>query len=201
MNYVPIVVEKAPNGERAYDLYSRLLKDRIIFIGTGFTTELANVVVAQMLYLESEDSAEDISIYINSPGGSVHAALAIYDVMQYVKPDIRTIAYGTAASAASLILAAGEPGKRMCLPHTKILLHQPHIMGHGITGQVTDIEIEAEQLIKTKEELHKIYSKLTKQNIKTIRKDLDRDNWLTPEEAKEFGLIDKIIDDPKSIGF
>lgn len=194
MNYVPIVVEPAPNGERAFDLYSRLLRDRIIFIGTGFGPELANVVVGQLLYLESEDSTEDINIYINSPGGSVHAALAIYDVMQYIKPNIRTIAYGTAASAASLILTAGTPGKRMCLPHTKILLHQPHIMGHGITGQVTDIEIEAEQLVKTKEELHRIYSKLTGQGIRTIRKDLNRDYWLTPEEAVDYGLIDKIIE-------
>ena len=194
MNYVPIVVEKAPNGERAYDLYSRLLKDRIIFIGTGFNADLANVVVAQMLYLESEDSSEDINIYINSPGGSVHAALAIYDVMQYVNPDVRTIAYGTAASAASLILAAGTPGKRVCLPHTKILLHQPHIMGHGITGQVTDIEIEAEQLVKTKEELHKIYSKLTGKTVATVRKDLNRDYWLTPKEAIDYGLVDSIIE-------
>jgi ATP-dependent Clp protease protease subunit len=194
MNYVPIVVEPVANGERAYDLYSRLLRDRIIFIGTGFSPDLANVVVGQLLYLESEDAAEDINIYINSPGGSVHAALAIYDVMKYVRPDIRTIAYGTAASAASLILTAGTPGKRLCLPHTKILLHQPHIMGHGITGQVTDIEIEAEQLVKTKEELHKIYSKLTGQNIRTIRKDLNRDYWLTPAEAIDYGLIDGIID-------
>ena len=194
MNYVPIVVEPAPNGERAFDLYSRLLRDRIIFIGTGFGPELANVVVGQLLYLESEDSQEDINIYINSPGGSVHSALAIYDVMQYIKPDIRTIAYGTAASAASLILTAGTPGKRMCLPHTKILLHQPHIMGHGITGQVTDIEIEAEQLVKTKEELHRIYSKLTGQRITTIRKDLNRDYWLTPEEAIDYGLIDHVIE-------
>jgi ATP-dependent Clp protease protease subunit len=194
MNYVPIVVEQAPNGERAYDLYSRLLRDRIIFIGTGFSADLANVVVGQLLYLESEDSTEDINIYINSNGGSVHAALAIYDVMQYIKPDVRTIAYGTAASAASLILTAGTPGKRLCLPHTKILLHQPLVMGNGITGQVTDIEIEAEQLVKTKEELHKIYAKLTGQKISTIRKDLNRDYWLTPEEAVSYGLIDKIIE-------
>ena len=147
-----------------------------------------------MLYLESQDEADDIYIYINSPGGSVHSALAIYDAIQYVKPDVSTIAFGTAASAASLILAAGTPGKRFCLPHTKILLHQPHVMGHGITGQVTDIEIEAEQLVKTKEELHKIYSKLTGQKVSTIRKDLNRDNWLTPVEAIDYGLIDKVME-------
>ena len=194
MNYVPIVVEQVPNGERAYDLYSRLLRDRIIFIGTDFHSGLANVVVAQMLYLESQDESEDIYFYINSPGGSVHAALAIYDAIQYVKPDVSTIAFGTAASAASLILASGTPGKRFCLPHTKILLHQPHVMGHGITGQVTDIEIQAEQLVKTKEELHKIYSKVTGQKIKKIREDLNRDNWLTPKEAADYGLVDKVME-------
>jgi len=194
MNYVPIVVEQVPNGERAYDLYSRLLKDRIIFIGTEFHAGLANVVVAQMLYLESQDESEDIYIYINSPGGSVHAALAIYDAVQYIRPDVSTIAFGTAASAASLILASGTPGKRYCLPHTKILLHQPHVMGHGITGQVTDIEIQAEQLVKTKEELHRIYSKVTGQKIIKIRKDLNRDNWLTPSEAVDYGLIDKVME-------
>lgn len=194
MNYVPIVVEQVPNGERAYDLYSRLLRDRIIFIGTDFHAGLANVVVAQMLYLESQDESEDIYFYINSPGGSVHSALAIYDAIQYIKPDVSTIAFGTAASAASLILASGTPGKRFCLPHTKILLHQPHVMGHGITGQVTDIEIEAEQLVKTKEELHKIYSKVTGQKIKKIREDLNRDNWLTPTEAADYGLIDKVME-------
>ncbi|GAG50292.1 unnamed protein product [marine sediment metagenome] len=194
MNYVPIVVEQVPNGERAYDLYSRLLRDRIIFIGTEFHAGLANVVVAQMLYLESQDESDDIYIYINSPGGSVHAALAIYDAVQYIRPDVSTIAFGTAASAASLILASGTPGKRYCLPHTKILLHQPAIMGHGITGQVTDIEIQAEQLVKTKEELHKIYSKVTGQKVTKIRKDLNRDNWLTPTEAVGYGLIDKVME-------
>jgi ATP-dependent Clp protease protease subunit len=194
MNYVPIVVEQAPGGERAYDLYSRLLKDRIIFIGTGFHPALANVVVAQMLYLESQDEDSDIHIYINSNGGSVHAALAIYDAIQYVRPDVSTIAFGTAASAASLILAAGTAGKRYCLPHTKILLHQPLVMSPGIDGQVTDIEITAEQLVKTKEELHKIYSKVTGQNITRIRKDLNRDHWLTPKEAVDYGLIDKVME-------
>lgn len=194
MNYVPIVVEPAPNGERAFDLYSRLLRDRIIFIGTEFHAGLANVVVAQMLYLESQDEADDIYIYINSPGGSVHSALAIYDAIQYIKPDVSTIAFGTAASAASLILASGTPGKRFCLPHTKILLHQPHVMGHGVTGQVSDIEITAEQLVKTKEELHKIYAKITGQRVNTIRKDLNRDNWLTPAEAIDYGLIDKVME-------
>ena len=194
MNYVPIVVEQAPGGERAYDLYSRLLKDRIIFIGTGFHPALANVVVAQMLYLESQDEDSDIHIYINSNGGSVHAALAIYDAIQYVRPAVSTIAFGTAASAASLILAAGTAGKRYCLPHTKILLHQPLVMSPGIDGQVTDIEITAEQLVKTKEELHKIYSKVTGQNITRIRKDLNRDHWLTPKEAVDYGLIDKVME-------
>lgn len=194
MNYVPIVVEPAPNGERAFDLYSRLLRDRIIFIGTEFHAGLANVVVAQMLYLESQDEVDDIYMYINSPGGSVHAALAIYDAIQYIRPDVSTIAFGTAASAASLILASGTPGKRFCLPHTKILLHQPHVMGHGVTGQVSDIEITAEQLVKTKKELEKIYSKLTGQRITTIRKDLNRDNWLVPAEAIDYGLIDKVME-------
>lgn len=192
--YVPIVVEQAPNGERAFDLYSRLLRDRIIFIGTAFTADLANVVVAQMLYLESEDDVDDIYIYLNSPGGSVHSALAICDAMQYITPDVSTIAFGTAASAASFILAAGAQGKRFALPHTKILLHQPHISGHGLTGQVTDIEIEAAQLVKTKEEMIKLYAQFTGQKPSKIKKDLERDFWMTPKEALDYGIIDIVMD-------
>lgn len=192
--YVPIVVEQAPNGERAFDLYSRLLRDRIIFIGTAFTADLANVVVAQMLYLESEDDVDDIYIYLNSPGGSVHSALAICDAMQYITPDVSTIAFGTAASAASFILAAGAQGKRFALPHTKILLHQPHISGNGLTGQVTDIEIEAAQLVKTKEEMIKLYAQFTGQKPSKIKKDLERDFWMTPKEALDYGIIDIVMD-------
>ena len=190
--YVPIVVEQAPNGERAYDLFSRLLKDRIIFIGQGFSADLANIVVAQLLYLESEDSSADIFFYINSNGGSVHAAQAIYDAMQYVRPDVATLAFGTAASAASFILTGGTPGKRFALPHTKILLHQP--WASGIQGQVSDLEITAKQMVKTKEEMLKIYSKTTGKTIAKLRKDMDRDFWLTPEEAVEYGLIDKVME-------
>ena len=190
--YVPIVVEQAPNGERAYDLFSRLLKDRIIFIGQGFSADLANIVVAQLLYLESEDSSADIFFYINSNGGSVPAAQAIYDAMQYVRPDVATLAFGTAASAASFILTGGAPGKRFALPHTKILLHQP--WASGIQGQVSDLEITAKQMVKTKEEMLKIYSKTTGKTIAKLRKDMDRDFWLTPEEAVEYGLIDKVME-------
>ena len=190
--YVPIVVEQAPNGERAYDLFSRLLKDRIIFIGQGFSADLANIVVAQLLYLESEDSSADIFFYINSNGGSVHAAQAIYYAMQYVRPDVATLAFGTAASAASFILTGGAPGKRFALPHTKILLHQP--WASGIQGQVSDLEITAKQMVKTKEEMLKIYSKTTGKTIAKLRKDMDRDFWLTPEEAVEYGLIDKVME-------
>jgi ATP-dependent Clp protease protease subunit len=189
MNYVPIVVEQSEKGERAYDLYSRLLRDRIVFIGRPFADDLANSVVAQLLYLESEDAETDINIYINSPGGYIHSALAIYNTMNYVKPDIRTIAFGCAASAATLILAAGVKGKRTALPDTKIMLHQGRA---GAQGQIADIEIAAKELVKTQKRLNEIYSELTGQPTKTITRDLDRDFWMTPIDAVEYGLIDEV---------
>ena len=191
MNYVPIVVEQTEKGERAYDLYSRLLKDRIIFINGGFGDALANSVVAQLLFLESEDSEADINIYINSPGGMITAAFAIYDTLMYIKPEIRTIAYGTACSAASLILAAGTSGKRVALPNTEIMIHQ----GRGGTeGQFADIKIAAEHTEKLNNRLNKIYAELTGQPLEKIEQDMDRNYWMTPEEAKEYGLIDKVYE-------
>lgn len=190
MNYVPIVVEQTEKGERAYDLYSRLLKDRIIFIGRPFADDLANSVVAQLLYLESVDAETDINVYINSPGGYIHSALAIYNTMNYVQPDIRTTAYGCAASAATLILTAGTKGKRVSLPDTKIMLHQGRA---GTQGQIADIEIAAKELVKTQKRLNEIYSELTGQSTETIARDLDRDFWMTPEDAVEYGLIDEVV--------
>ena len=189
MNYVPIVVEPTDKGERAYDLYSRLLRDRIIFIGRPFADDLANSVVAQLLYLESDDAETDINIYINSPGGYIHSALAIYNTMNYVRPDIRTIAFGCAASAATLILAAGTKGKRVALPDTKIMLHQGKA---GTEGQIADIQIAAKELMRTQDRLFEIYSELTGQTPEKVALDLDRDYWMTPQEAVEYGLIDEV---------
>jgi len=190
MNYVPIVIEPTDKGERAYDLYSRLLRDRIIFIGRPFADDLANSVVAQLLYLESDDAETDINIYINSPGGYIHSALAIYNTMNYVRPEIRTIAFGCAASAATLILAAGTKGKRVALPDTKIMLHQGRA---GTEGQIADIKIAAQELVKTQERLNEIYAELTGQTKEIITRDLDRDFWMSPHEAVEYGLIDEVV--------
>jgi len=190
MGLIPIVVEKTARGERAYDIYSRLLRDRIVFIGQPIDDNVANVVIAQMLFLEVEDAKKDIKLYINSPGGLVTSGLAIYDTMQYIKPDISTICMGQAASAAALLLAAGTPGKRLSLPNANILIHQP--MG-GARGQATDVGIQARQIIKIKDRLNDIFVKHTGQPKEKIEQDTDRDFYMTAEEAKEYGLIDKVI--------
>ncbi|NLC31026.1 MAG: ATP-dependent Clp endopeptidase proteolytic subunit ClpP [Candidatus Moranbacteria bacterium] len=187
---IPTVIEKTNYGERAYDIYSRLLKDRIIFIGSPIEDGMANAVIAQLLFLESQNSREDIKIYINSPGGVVTSALAIYDTMQYVKPDIQTICVGLAASAASLLLTAGTKGKRMILPNGEVMIHQ--VMG-GARGQATDIDIHARQILKTKKKLNEIMAKHTGQKITKIEEDTERDYFMSAQEAKKYGIVDKII--------
>ena len=187
---IPIVVEESSHGERAYDIYSRLLKDRIIFVGEQVHNDMANIVIAQMLFLESEDPGKDINVYINSPGGSVTAGLAIYDTMQYIKPDISTICMGQATSVGALLLAAGTKGKRYALPHTRIMIHQP--LG-GVQGQATDIDIQAKEILKIKERIHKILAKHTGQPIERIRQDTERDFFMSSEDAFKYGIIDKII--------
>jgi ATP-dependent Clp protease, protease subunit len=187
---VPMVIEQTNRGERAYDIYSRLLKDRIVFIGTPIDDTIANLIIAQLLFLESEDPDKDIHVYINSPGGVVTAGLAIYDTMQYVKPKISTLCMGQAASMGSLLLCAGARGKRFALPHSRIMLHQP--LG-GFQGQASDIEIHAKEILKMREELNQIYVRHTGQNIEKIRQDTDRDFFLSGEEAKAYGLVDEIV--------
>ncbi len=187
---VPTVIEKSPYGERAYDIYSRLLKDRIIFLGTGVNDGVANAVIAQLLFLESQDPDKDIKLYINSPGGSVSAGLAIYDTMQYIKPDVSTICVGMAASMGAVLLAAGKKGKRFALPNSEVMIHQ--IMG-GAEGQASDIKIAAEHILRVKDQLNTILVKHTGQKLKTIENDTDRDNFMTAEQAKKYGLIDKIV--------
>lgn len=189
-NYlVPMVVEKGPMGERAYDIYSRLLKERIIFLGGPIDDVVANLIVAQLLFLESEDPKKDIYLYINSPGGSVTAALAILDTMNYIRPNISTVCVGIAASAAAVILSAGAKGKRFALPNAEMMIHQPW---GGAQGQATDIEITAKQILKTREKLNKILAKNTSQDLKKIEKDVDRDFFMSADEAKKYGLIDQI---------
>lgn len=190
MHLIPTVIEKTHYGERAFDIYSRLLKERIVFLGDVITDALANIIIAQLLFLESEDPDKDIKLYINSPGGSVTAGLAIYDTMQYVKPDISTICIGTASSMGAVLLSSGEKGKRIALPNSEVLLHQ--IMG-GAEGQAVDVKIRAEHILRVKDRLTKILSKHTGQPIKKLEVDTDRDFFLTPEEAQEYGIIDKII--------
>ena len=187
---IPMVIEQSSRGERAYDIYSRLLKDRIIFMGEEVLDGVANTIIAQMLFLESEDPAKDISLYINSPGGSVTAGLAIYDTMQYIKPDVATICMGQTTSMAALLLAAGAKGKRYGLPHARIMIHQP--LG-GAQGQATDIDIHAREILKTRETLNQILSKHTGQSIEKVSKDTERDYFMNSEEAKEYGIIDKVI--------
>lgn len=194
MALIPIVVEKTARGERAYDIYSRLLKDRIIFIGSVIDDAVANTVIAQILFLEVQDPQKDIHLYVNSPGGLVTAGLAIYDTMQYVKPDVSTICMGQAASAAALLLAAGARGKRFSLPNANILIHQP--MG-GIRGQATDIGIQARQILKIKDRINDILVKHTGQPKEKIEKDTDRDFYMSAEEAKEYGIIDEVIENRK----
>jgi ATP-dependent Clp protease protease subunit len=187
---VPMVVEQTSRGERAYDIFSRLLKDRIIFIGTPIDDTGANLVIAQLLFLEAEDPEKDIHVYINSPGGSVTASLAIYDTMQFVKPAIETICMGQAASGAALLLAAGTKGKRMALPHSRIMIHQPY---GGAQGQAVDIQIQAKEILRMREELNRIVAQHTGQPLERVEKDSDRDFFMSPDEAKEYGLVDEVI--------
>lgn len=190
MFLIPTVIEKTHLGERAYDIYSRLLKERIIFLGDPINDNLANTIIAQMLFLESENKEKDIKLYVNSPGGSVSAGLAVYDTMQYVKPDIVTICVGMAGSMGAVLLAAGAPGKRLALPNAEIMLHQ--VMG-GAEGQASDVKIRAEHILKIKDKLNQILVKHTGQPLDKIEKDTDRDYFMTTEEAKAYGVIDKII--------
>lgn len=187
---IPTVIEKTQMGERAYDIYSRLLKDRIIMLGSAIDDDVANIIVAQILFLESQDKTKDIKLYVNSPGGSVTAGLAIYDAMQHVSCDVSTICMGMAASMGAVILAGGAKGKRFALPNSEIMIHQP--LG-GVEGQATDIMIRAERIIKTKGQLNKILSKHTGQNIKKIEEDTERDNFMDAKEAMTYGLVDKIL--------
>ncbi len=190
MPLIPMVVEQDGRGERAFDIYSRLLKDRIIFLGTVIDDDVGNLVIAQMLYLESEDPDKEIFFYLNSPGGSVSAGLAIYDTMQYIKPDVCTVCMGQAASMAALLLAAGKKGKRTTLPHARILIHQP--LG-GFQGQATDIDIQAREILRLKDELNMILSELTVQPLSRIQADTERDYYMTGQQAKEYGIVDEII--------
>ncbi len=187
---IPTVIEKTTYGERAYDIYSRLLKDRIIFLGDSIDDGVANTVIAQLLFLESQDKEKDIKLYVNSPGGSVTSGLAIYDTMQYIKPDVSTICIGMAASMGAILLAAGKKGKRFVLPNAEIMIHQ--VMG-GVSGQATDVKIHAERILKTRERLNQILAKHTGQKLERVEKDTDRDNFMDPEDAVKYGLADKII--------
>ena len=190
MFLVPMVVEQTSRGERAYDIFSRLLKDRILFIGIPIDDAYSNLVIAQLLFLEAEDPDKDIHLYINSPGGSVTASLAIYDTMQYVKPSIETICMGQAASGAALLLAAGAKGKRFALPHARIMIHQPY---GGTQGQASDIQIQAKEILRMRQELDRILASHTGQTLERVEKDSDRDFFMSPEEAKGYGLIDEVI--------
>lgn len=191
MSYlIPTVIEKTMNGERAYDIYSRLLKDRVIFLGGPIDDDVANLIIAQLLFLEAEDTKKDIQMYINSPGGSVYSGMAIYDTMRYIKPNVSTICVGMAASMAAFLLASGEKGKRFSLPNSRILIHQP--MG-GTQGQASDIKIQAEEILKIREEMNKILAENTGQKLDKIAADTDRDYYMRADEALKYGIIDKII--------
>lgn len=191
MSYIPMVVEQSNRGERAYDIYSRLLKDRIIFLGTPINDAVANSVIAQMLFLAAEDPEKDISIYINSPGGSITSGMAIYDTMQFIKPDVSTICVGMAASMGAFLLAAGAKGKRFALPNSEVMIHQP--LG-GAEGQASDIEIRAKRILKLRDKLNTILSDRTGQPLERIEKDTDRDYFMSAEEAKTYGLVDQVIE-------
>lgn len=195
MPLVPTVIEQTNRGERAYDIYSRLLKDRIIMLGTGIDDNVSNIVVAQLLFLAAEDPEKDISLYINSPGGSITAGMAIYDTMQYIKPDVSTICIGMAASMGAFLLSSGAKGKRFALPNSEVMIHQP--LG-GTQGQASDIEIHAKRIIQMREKLNRILSEQTGQPMEVIERDTDRDNFMSAERAQEYGLIDKVItENPK----
>lgn len=190
MNFVPTVVEQTSRGERAYDLFSRLLKDRIVFLGSTVTDEVAHLVAAQFLFLESEDPEKDVHFYINSPGGSVTAGLAIYDTMQYIRPDVSTLCVGQAASMGALLLAAGVKGKRYALPHARVMIHQP--LG-GVEGQAADIDIQAREILRVRDELNRILAKHTGKSLARIEQDTDRDHFLNSQQALDYGLIDEVI--------
>lgn len=196
-NLIPIVVEQTSRGERSFDIYSRLLNERIIFLGSEISDPVANVVMAQLLHLESEDPDKDIHLYINSPGGVVTAGLAIYDTMQYIKPDVSTICIGQAASMAAVLLVAGTPKKRFALPNSRMIIHQPH---GGITGQVTDIDIQAKEMLRTRQILDEILAKHTGQPLDKVGKDTERDFIMTADEAKEYGIVDEVIVQRKAAG-
>ena len=196
MNLIPTVIEQSSRGERAYDIYSRLLKDRIIMLSGQVTDDLANSIIAQLLFLDAQDSEKDIYLYINSPGGSVTAGMAIYDTMNFVKADVQTIVMGMAASMGSFLLTAGTKGKRFALPNAEIMIHQP--LG-GAQGQATEIEIEARHILQTRERLNKIFAERTGQPLEVIEKDTDRDNYMTAEQAKAYGLIDEVMENSSSL--
>jgi ATP-dependent Clp protease, protease subunit len=191
MTLIPMVVEQTNRGERAYDIYSRLLRDNIIFIGTPIDDNVANLVTAQLLFLEAEDPEKDVSLYINSPGGVVTAGMAIYDTIQFIRPDVATICIGQAASVAALLLAAGSPGKRFALPNSRLLIHQPTI--GGLSGQATEIDIHAREILRTRASLNEIMAKHTNQPIEKIERDMERDFWMSAQQAREYGIIDEII--------
>jgi ATP-dependent Clp protease protease subunit len=194
LNLVPMVVEQTSRGERAYDIYSRLLKERVIFLVGPVDDHTANVIVAQLLFLESENPDKDINLYINSPGGSVSAGLAIYDTMQFIKPDVSTMCVGQAASMGAMLLAAGAKGKRYCLPHSRVMIHQP--LG-GYQGQATDIEIHTREILKIRSQLNELLALHSGQSVETISQDTERDNFMSPQEARDYGLIDELIDTRK----
>jgi len=196
MNFIPIVVEQTGRGERAYDIYSRLLKDRIIFLGSPIVDDVANSITAQMLFLESEDPERDIYFYINSPGGSITSGLAIYDTMQYIKPQISTVCLGQAASMGAILLAAGAKGKRFALPHSRIMIHQP--LG-GFQGAAADVDIQAREMLRMREELNEILVKHTGQTLKKIEKDTDRDLFMSGKQALEYGLVDEVMESRRDI--
>ena len=189
---VPTVVEQTSRGERAFDIYSRLLGHRVVFLGRPIDSDVANLIVAQLIHLESEDADKDISVYINSPGGEMSSMMAMYDTMQHIKPEVSTICIGMAASAAAVILAAGEKGKRYVLPHARVLIHQPHLTG-GLEGQASDIEIHAREIVRQKEEMNHILASHTGQDFETVVRDTDRDRWLTAEQAVGYGIVDAVM--------
>src|SRR5512142_2108848 len=196
MALVPMVIEQTGRGERAYDIYSRLLRDNIIFLGTPVDDTVANLIIAQLLFLAAEDPEKDIQLYINSPGGSITSGMAIYDTMQYIRNDVMTICIGQAASMGAMLLAAGTKGKRFSLPTSRILIHQPHIMGGGISGQATDIDIQAREILRMREILNQLLAKHTGQRLEKVEKDVERDFIMNAMQGKEYGIIDDIIDKP-----
>ncbi len=191
MTLVPMVVEQTNRGERAYDIFSRLLRENIVFLGTPIDDAVANLVTAQLLFLEAEDPQKDISLYINSPGGSVSAGMAVYDTMQFIRPSVATICIGQAASIAAVLLSAGTPGKRFVLPNARVLIHQPSV--GGLSGQATDIDIHAKEILRIRSHLNQILAKHTKQKLEKIEQDVERDYWMGPEQAKDYGIVDEII--------